>query len=178
MMMKYCIELVLSGQSALEFMQSLLENQIKNTKRTGGSDWAKVYQVLVKKLGTYSKDLRNLERVSLVIDAQRVSEDLRIKQERERQEIKERIAACTCHNDYSRVSFQSLIDDVHQFEVIFKTAKNVIASACMMIAKAQTLIQDHKLKLANEKKKVEELETTRHRVQKELDGHSSNLEAL
>ena len=49
----------------------------------------------------------------------------------------------------------------------FRTAKNVIASARMTIAKAQALIQDHELKLANEKKKVEELEITKHLMQKE-----------
>jgi len=45
--------------------------------------------VLVEQLGTYSRDLKNLERVSLVVDAQRVLEDLRIKQERKRNEIEE-----------------------------------------------------------------------------------------
>jgi len=40
----------------------------------------------------------------------------------------------------------------------------VIANSCMVIAKAQALIQDHELKLANEKKRIEELETTPHRV--------------
>ena len=48
----------------------------------------------------------------------------------------------------------------------------------MAIAKAQALIQDHELKLANEKKRMEELETTKHRVQKELDDQSSELETL
>jgi len=42
--------------------------------------------------------------------------------------------------------------------------EDVIASARIVIAKAQALIQDHELKLANEKRKVEELETTKHRV--------------
>jgi len=35
----------------------------------------------------------------------------------------------------------------------------------MVIAKTQALIQDLELKLADEKKKVEELETARHQVQ-------------
>jgi len=65
--MKYCIELVLSGRSPFEFVRSLIENQIENIKQTGGSDQAKVYQVLVEQLGTYSKDLRNLERVRLLM---------------------------------------------------------------------------------------------------------------
>jgi len=47
----------------------------------------------------------------------------------------------------------------------------------MAIAKMQALIQNHKLKFTDEKK-VEELETTRHQVQKELPDHSSKFEAL
>ena len=57
------------------------------------------------------------------------------------------------------------------------TAEDVIANARVAIAKAQTLIQDHELKLAI-KKKVKELEATRHQVQKELADHSSKLETL
>ena len=52
--MKYCVELVLSGRSPFEFVRSLLANQIENIKQTGGSDRAKVFQVLVEQLGTYS----------------------------------------------------------------------------------------------------------------------------
>ena len=51
-------------------------------------------------------------------------------------------------------------------------------SARVAIAKAQAMIQDHELKLTNEKKRMEELETTRRRVHKELDDQSSELETL
>ena len=71
-----------------------------------------------------------------------------------------------------------MIDDIHQSKVIFKIAEDVIASAHTAIPKAQALIQDHELKLANEKRKVEKLETTKHQVQQELDVHSSNLKVL
>ena len=81
-----------------------------------------------------------------------MSEDLRIKQERERKEIEKRIVKCIRHIDSSRVTYQSLIDDIHQSKVDSKTAEDVIASARMAIAKAQALIQDHELKLANEEK--------------------------
>ena len=80
-------------------------------------------------MSTYSKDLRNLKRVSTVTDSQRVSEDLCIKQEREQKEIEERIAECTCYVDSSRVSYQSLINDIHQSEIVFKTVENVMAQA-------------------------------------------------
>ena len=126
-----------------------------------------VYQALVKQIGTYSRDLRNLERVSLVADTQWVSKDLCIKQEQERREIEERIAECTCQINTFRVSYQGLIDELHQSEVTSKVAEDIIASARVAIAKAQALIQDHELKLVNEKRKVKELEITKHRVQKE-----------
>jgi len=44
----------------------------------------------------------------------------------------------------------------------------MIASAQAAIAKVQALIQDNELKLANEKKKVEELEATKHRCRRSL----------
>ena len=134
--MKYFIELVLSGRSPFEFVWSLLENQIENIKQTGGSDRAITYQALVEQLGIYSKDIRNLERVNPIVDAQRVSEDLCIKHEQERKEIEEQIAECTHHIDDSRASYQSLITDIHQSEIVSKTTKHVIASARMAIAKA------------------------------------------
>ena len=123
-----------------------------------------MYQALVEQLGTYSKDLRNLERANSVADAQRVSEDLRIRQKQGQKEIEEWIAECACYIDTSRVSYQGLTDDLHQSEVASKAMENVIASACVAIAKARALIQDHELKLANEKKRMEELETTNRRV--------------
>ena len=70
--MKYCTELVLSGRSSFEFACALPENRAKNIRQTGGSDRARAHQVLVEQLGTYSWDLRNLEKISLVADAQRV----------------------------------------------------------------------------------------------------------
>ena len=145
-------------------MRSLLENQIENIRQTGGSDYATVCQALVEKLGTYLEDLRNLERANAVADARQMSEDLRIRQEQERKEIEERIAECASYIDTSRVSYQGLVDDLHQSEFISKAMVDVIESARMAIAKAQDLIQDHELKLTNEKKKVEELEIILHQV--------------
>jgi len=94
--------------------------------------------VLVEQLGTYSKNLKILERVSLVAnaDAQWVSENLRATQERERKEIEERIAEYTHYINDSIFSYQSLIDDIHQSKVVSKTAEDVIASARVTIDKA------------------------------------------
>ena len=83
-MMKYCSELVLTRWSSFEFTRSLLENQIENIRQTGSSDLAKAYQVLVEQLGMYSKDLRNLESVNPINDAQWVLSILRATQERDR----------------------------------------------------------------------------------------------
>jgi len=108
-----------------------------------------------------------------------VLEDLRIKQKQERKEIEEWIAECTRQIDTFRTSYQDLIDDLHQSEVTSKAAEDITASARVAIAKAQGLIQDHGLKLANKKKKkMEELEATKHWMQKELDDHSAKLETL
>ena len=107
----------------------------------------------------------------MVVDAQRVSEDLRIKQERERKEIEEQIVECTYHIDDSRASYQSLINNIHQSKIISKIAENVIASARMVVAKAQALIHDNKLKVVNEKKRMEELEAAKIR-------HSRNLMSI
>jgi len=176
-MMRYCIKLILSGQSPFEFVRSL-KNQVENIRQTGGFYYAVVYQALVEQLGTYSNDLRNLERANPTADAQRASEELHINQEEEQMEIEEQIAECIRHIDIFRISYQGLTDDIHQSEVISKAMEDVIASARVAIAKAQALIQDHELKLANEKKRVEELESIRHRAQKELEDHSSKLETL
>ena len=107
-----------------------------------------------------------------------MSDNLCATQEQEWKEIEEWIAECTRHIDDFRVSYQSLIDDIDQSKVVSKTVKDVIASARMTITKSQALIQYHELNLANEKRKVEELETTKHRMQKEVNDHSSKLEAL
>jgi len=79
-----------------------------------GSDRAKAYQVLVEQLGTYSKDLRNLESANLVNDAQRVVSNLRTTQEHDRKEVKEQIAEQACHLIDSTASYQNLTDDLQR----------------------------------------------------------------
>ena len=73
------------------------------------------------------------ERVSPVADAQQVSDDHRVNQKRKENE--ERITECTRHIDNSGVSYQSLIDDIHQSKIVFKTVEDVIASVRVAIAK-------------------------------------------
>ena len=50
-----------------------------------------------------------------------------------------------------------------------KNTEGVIASARVAISKVQALIHDNEQKLANEKKKVEELKATKSQVQQELN---------
>ena len=54
----------------------------------------------------------------------------------------------------------------------------MIASAQAAITKAQALIYYNEQKLATEKKKVEELEAAKSRVQQVLNVHTSKLEAI
>ena len=63
-------------------MRSVLENNIENIRKVGSSNLAKVYQVRVDQLGSYSVDLQNLEGASPVDVAQFVLSNLHAKQER------------------------------------------------------------------------------------------------
>ena len=110
MMMRYCIKLILSRWSSFKFVRSLLENQVENIRQTGGPDRAAVHQALIEQLGTYSKDLRNLERANPIADAQQASEDIRIKKEQKRKGVEARIAECARYIDTFKISYQGLID--------------------------------------------------------------------
>ena len=85
--------------------------------------------MLVEQLGTYSRDFRNLERVSPVADAQQVSKDLHPNQEGELKEIKEQIVVEAYCLDDSKASYQNLTDDLQRSNIITKGAEGVIASA-------------------------------------------------
>ena len=66
----------------------------------------------------YSKELRNLERANPLVDAQRVSENVYINQERERKEIEEQIAKkARCLDDF-RTHYQNLADDLQRSEIV------------------------------------------------------------
>ena len=176
--MKYCTEFVLFWRNSFEFVRILLENQVKNIQHTGGSDRARLHQVLVEQLDVYSKELRNLERATLIADAQRVSENLHANQERERKEIGERIAEeARCLDDF-KACYQNFINDLQRSRIVTKNAESVIASARAAIAKTQVLIRDDELKLTNERKRVEELEAAKGQVQQELNIHTLKFEAL
>ena len=77
--MEYCFELVLSGRSSFEFVQTLLENQVENIKQTRGSDHARAHQVLVKQLGARKKlgTWRELARLLMLKGCPRISVPIR-----------------------------------------------------------------------------------------------------
>ena len=64
-----------------------------------------------------------------------------------------------------RPAIKDLTDDLQRSELVAKNAEGVIVRAWVVIAKAQALIHDNEQKLANEKKKMEELEAAKSRVQ-------------
>jgi len=78
-------------------------------------------------------------------------------------------------NDF-QTSYQRLINDSRESEVITKNAKQVIANAQAATAKTQALIQVNEQKLGAVKKRLEELEAAKKRVQEDLTAHSSKLE--
>jgi len=90
---------------------------------------------------------------------------LRATQKCEQKEVEEQIAEQSRHLDNSKASYQNLIDDLQRTEIITKCTEGATASARAAIAKEQALIWDNKKKLANKKKRAEELEAARERVQ-------------
>ena len=104
----------------------------------------------------YSKELRTIDNVSPVGAAQQVLSDLCAAQECERKKV-EVLVVQTRHLDDFMASYQTLIDDLQQSEFITKKAERAIASARAAITKTQALIRDNEQKLANEKKRAEEV---------------------
>jgi len=93
-------------------------------------------------------------------------------------EIEEQIAEeARCLDDF-KARYQNLVDDLQRSEIVTKSAKGVIVSVRAVIAKAQALIHNNELKLANERKRVEELEAAKGQVQQELNVHTLKLGAL
>jgi len=69
-MMEFCIDLVLTGQSFFDLVQSLLDNHVENIKKVGGTERAAEYQARVKQLEQCLADLHDFENAS-VADAAR-----------------------------------------------------------------------------------------------------------
>ena len=80
-------------------------------------------------------------------------------------------------NDF-QASYQRLVDDSRESEVITKNAEQVIVNAQAAISKAQTLIQVNEQKFVVARKRLEEVEDAKKRIQEDLATHSFKLESL
>ena len=99
-------------------------------------------------------------------------------QECEWKEMEEQMAEEARHFNDFQARYQRLVDDSRESEVITKNAEQVIATAQAAIAKAQALIQVNEQKFAAGRKRLEELEATKKRVQEDHTARSSKLESL
>ena len=130
---KFCIELVFSGRSFFEFARMFLENQIENIRHTVSLEQYKAYVTLVEQLGICLKELRTLEKASPVDETRLMLNKLLIAQERERKEIKEQIVEETRDLNNFQASYQILVDDSRESEVITKNAEQVIPNVKQLL---------------------------------------------
>jgi len=107
----------------------LLENQIENIHHTRSSEQAKAYLMLVEQLGICLKELKTLEKASLVDKARLMLNKLLAAQECERKEIKEQMAEKARHLNDFQATNQRLVDGSRESEVITKNAEQVITNA-------------------------------------------------
>ena len=98
-------------------------------------------------------------------------------QECEQKEMEEQMAEEARHLSDFQASYQRLVDYSREFEVITKNAEQVITTTRAVTAKAQALIQVNEQKLAAVRKRLEESEATKKRVQ-DLTANSSKLESF
>ena len=77
-----------------------------------------------------------------------------------------------------QASYQILVDDSRESEVVTKNTEQVITTTRAAIAKVQALIQVNEQKLAACRKRLIELEAAKKRVQEDLAAHSSKLESF
>ena len=73
------------------------------------------------------KELRTLEKASPVNETRLMLNKLLATQECEQKEMEEQMAEETCHLNDFQGSYQRLVDDSREYEVIIKSAGQVIA---------------------------------------------------
>ena len=78
--------------------------------------------MLVEQLGICLKELRTLEKVSPLDEARSMLDKLLNAQEHERKEIEEQMAEEAHHLNDFQASYQRLVDDFRESEVITKNA--------------------------------------------------------
>jgi len=104
--MRSCIELVLSGRCSVKFSRMLLENQIENIRHTGSSEQVRAYLMLVEQLGICLKELKTLEKASLVDKTRLMLNNLLTAQECERKKMEEQMAEEARHLNNFQASYQ------------------------------------------------------------------------
>ena len=82
------------------------------------------------------KELKTLKNISAANEAQLMLNKVLAAQEHEWKKIEEQIAEEAHHFDKFMISYQRLVDDARESEVIKKNAEQVIANAQASIAKA------------------------------------------
>ena len=120
--MKSCIELVLSGGDSFAFVRMLLKNQIENIRHTGSPAQVRAYLVLVEQLGICLRELKTLEKVSLMDGARSMLGKLLAAQEHERKEMEEQMAEEARHLHNFQADYQRLVDDSKESEVVIQNA--------------------------------------------------------
>jgi len=176
--MRSCIDLILSGSSSFEFARMFLGNLVENINLAGGPSPARACLLLVEQLGNDLKELKSLEDAGSFHEAQATLTRLIAAQEQERKEMEGQIAEETCHLQHFQADRQKLIGDSRECELIMQSTEQILISARATLAKTEALIAINEQKFANTKKRLEELEAAKTRVEENLSSHSSRLESL
>ena len=97
--------------------------------------------MLVEQLRICLKKLKTLEKTSLVDETRLMVNKLLTAQECERKKMKEQMVEEARHLHNFQASYQRLVDDSRESEVVTKNAEQVITIARAVITKVQALIQ-------------------------------------
>ena len=100
----------------------LLENQIENIHHTESSEQVRAYLTPVEQLGICLKELRTLEKASLMDKARSMLNKLLTAQEHERKEMEEQMVEEARHLYIFQANYQRLVDDSRESEVVTKNA--------------------------------------------------------
>jgi len=114
------------------------------------------------------KELKTLEKASLVDEARSMLNKLLTAQEYQRKEKEEQMAEEARHLHNFQASYQRLVDDSRESKVVTKNTEQVITTTWATISKAQALIQVNEQKLVDAKKRLEELKAAKKLVKKIL----------
>jgi len=101
------------------------------------------------------KEQKTLEKASPVNEARSILNKLLCAQEYERKEMEEQMAKEARHLHNFQASYQRLVDDSRESEVVTKNTEQAITAAQAAIIKAQALIQVNEQKFVAARKRLE-----------------------